>query len=128
MNDDGPFNIVLDRIFDTTRVIIIPSKTTAVSERVETSEPNAPLVIPPIKMALSAISVGKRPLHGTNVFVIVAIRFPRRIYNPAYYPGGVATKPHAHRQCLLAGHMLFEEVIQVKRHSRKVSQILQKGE
>ena len=70
MNEDGtPFRIVLDSILDTSNVINIPSRTIPVRVSVEAIDRKASPSVPPIKMVPMAISVGKRPLQGTKLFV-----------------------------------------------------------
>lgn len=74
-----PFNIVLDRKKEVRSVIPTPRSMNKVKikavvreERIGEREEHA---LPPIKKKeISKRSVGKRPLHGTNAFVKIAIR------------------------------------------------------
>lgn len=74
MNDEGtPFNTVLDRTFDVMRVTVIPSRIKHVSIHPAVSVPKEDA--PETKnTSIIAISPGKRPLHGTKLLVIIAIR------------------------------------------------------
>lgn len=80
MKEEGiPFNIVLDRKKEVRSVIPTPRsmnkvkiRAVAREERAGEREENA---LPPIKKKeINKRSVGKRPLHGTNAFVKIAIR------------------------------------------------------
>ena len=73
MNDElFPFNTVFESIFEIISVINIPINTKAVSISAETTEEkNVPSEAKNI--AIIAINVGNLPLHGTKLFVSVAI-------------------------------------------------------
>ena len=72
--EDGiPLSMVLERILDIKRVINIPSKITHVIVKTPKNDEKRPVEAPAIKIADIAIKVGKRPLHGTNTLVIIAI-------------------------------------------------------
>ena len=74
MKEDGtPFKIVLDNSLEINRVIMIPSRITAVSIRVENTDWKATPKLPAKNMVIMAIRVGKRPLQGTKLLVMVAI-------------------------------------------------------
>ncbi len=66
--------MVAERILDITRVIRIPRRIIPDRIPAEKTVVNDP-VAPPIKnMVMIAIMVGKRPLHGTKLLVIIAMR------------------------------------------------------
>ena len=74
MKEEGsPFNIVFERIFDTNNVIITPSTITPVNNNIETMDWKGAAMVPAKNMVIIAINVGKRPLHGTKLLVIIAI-------------------------------------------------------
>ena len=75
VKDDGiPLRKVADKNLDTTRVIPIPMSTTTIITKVATRELNWLFINPPINIEEIAMSRGKRPLQGTKLLVIMAIR------------------------------------------------------
>ena len=102
-----PFNIVFDRIFDIIRVIKIPRSITAVKSIAENIDLNGPIKELAKNIVIIAIRVGNLPLHGTKLFVIMAISLSRGesiILHPmipaALHPNPMhiesACFPHAH--------------------------------
>ena len=78
VNDDGwPLSTVLDKIFDDTKVIKIPSITVLSIIITPTIEENAPVLFPIKNIVIIEIIVGNLPLHGTNEFVNIAINLSR---------------------------------------------------
>ena len=71
--EGSPFSIVLDKTFDTKKVIITPKIITKVNDKAEIIDENSPALYPTKNMVITAINVGNRPLQGTKVFVMVAI-------------------------------------------------------
>ena len=77
MNEDGtPFRTVTDSSLDTINVMITPSSNTASSIAADSTDEKAPDAVTK-NMVIMAIIVGKRPLQGTRLFVIMAIRRSR---------------------------------------------------
>jgi len=71
--DEGiPFNMVLDRTLDINSVTEMPSTIAVNMLSAAATSPKDPAA-PAMNIVESAISVGKRPLHGTKLFVIIAI-------------------------------------------------------
>ena len=68
-----PFKIVLDKSFEIISVIKIPNNITSVNKTVEASDLNGPINIPVKNIVIIVIRVGKRPLQGTKLLVIMAI-------------------------------------------------------
>ena len=66
--------MVADKSFDITRVITIPRMITQDKIAADNTEEKIPVAPPTQNMVIMAIIVGKRPLHGTKLFVIMAIR------------------------------------------------------
>ena len=72
--DDGiPFSKVLDKNFDTSRVRTIPKIMIDVSIKADKKDWNGDKTKPVKNIVIIAISVGNRPLHGTKLFVKIAI-------------------------------------------------------
>ena len=69
-----PFRMVFERRRETSRVIRIPSRITAVSSTAESREVPNPALAPMKNMVMMAMRVGNRPLQGTKLLVMVAIR------------------------------------------------------
>ena len=65
--------MVADNSFDMTSVIKIPKMITPDRIAADNTEENAPEAPPTKNMVIMAIMVGNRPLHGTKLFVIMAI-------------------------------------------------------
>ena len=75
MKEEGtPFRMVFERRRETSRVIRIPSRITAVSSTAESREVPNPALAPMKNMVMMAMRVGNRPLQGTKLLVMVAIR------------------------------------------------------
>ena len=71
---DSPFNIVFERNLEAVSVIKTPRTITSKRTNAHNSEfPNDELTPPIRNIVIIAISVGKRPLHGTKEFVSIAI-------------------------------------------------------
>lgn len=66
--------MVADKILDIRRVIKIPRMITPDKIAADSKEENMPEAPPTKNMVMMAIMVGKRPLHGTKLLVIMAIR------------------------------------------------------
>lgn len=63
MNDEGiPLRIVLDKNFDITSVIIIPTITTRTTDKVDKIDDQIPKVLPAINIDAIVIKNGKRPI------------------------------------------------------------------
>ena len=78
MKEEGiPFKIVFDNIFDIKRVITTPSIITPIKIRAENRERNGDTIPAAKNIVIIDISMGKRPLHGTKLFVIIAISLSR---------------------------------------------------
>lgn len=80
---------------------------------VDTKEENAPKRLPKKTIAI-VIKNGKRPLHGTNALVIVAISRSRgeSIIRHPNYSSCITAKPHAHGKSLLTrSTRLFKKLI-----------------
>ncbi len=72
--EDGiPFNIVLDKILDITKVIIIPRIITNMTAIVDTIDAPIPPIVPAINIVAMVIKNGNLPLHGTKLLVNIAI-------------------------------------------------------
>ncbi len=65
--------MVADNSFDMRSVIKIPRMITPDRIAADNTEENAPEAPPTKNMVIMAIMVGKRPLHGTKLLVIMAI-------------------------------------------------------
>lgn len=75
MKDDGiPFNIVLDSILDTTRVIITPSTIIPAKMTADNREENIPVTFPTKNMEITDIKIGSLPLQGTKLLVMIAMK------------------------------------------------------
>ncbi len=75
MNDEGtPLSHVLDNSHEIANVTIMLAITSIDTNRDAVRLINWPAARPPKKIVDSAIKVGKRPLHGTKLFVSIAIR------------------------------------------------------
>lgn len=73
---DSPLRIVLDRMEDITKVTAIPRRITPIRIAPDNIElKNPPVVIKNI--IITAIIVGKRPLQGIKLFVIIAMSLSR---------------------------------------------------
>ena len=78
VNEEGnPFNIVFDKNFDAAKVIATPRTITPVKSAAEIKVAPAPADAPTKNIDIIAIKVGKRPLQGTKLLVIMAIRRSR---------------------------------------------------
>lgn len=75
--DASPFNNVLDNNLDERNVIIIPSNITKTKIATPTKEENTPVHFPIRNIEIIEIIAGNLPLHGTNVFVSIAISLSR---------------------------------------------------
>lgn len=74
VKEDGtPFSSVLDNTPETRNVINTPSTITAVSIIAARSVAPGPPSVPMKNIVISAINVGNLPLHGTKLFVSIAI-------------------------------------------------------
>ena len=74
MKEEGtPFNTVADRIFEIRSVMSTPRTMTPARIAADMTEENAPAALPTKNMVIMAIIVGKRPLQGTKLLVIMAI-------------------------------------------------------
>ena len=91
--EGNPFRIVIDNIFDITRVIIIPNITTPVMVMAEIIVENLSELS--MNIPVIVISIGKRPLHGTKLLVIVAINLSlgESIILQAIIPAALQPKP-----------------------------------
>lgn len=67
--------MVLDRILDTIKVIKIPNKITKITQIVDKIELAKPDTVPAIKIEAIVSKNGNLPLHGTKLFVKIAISF-----------------------------------------------------
>lgn len=87
---------VTDKIFDTKKVISTPRSMTARSIAADSTEEKAPDAATK-NMVIIAIIVGKRPLHGTRLFVITAMRRSRfeSIIRQPVTPQALQPKPIA---------------------------------
>lgn len=80
MNEDGsPFRIVAERIFDAKNVASIPRIITAVSAAADKRLPSKPIAPPMKNSEITFKIIGNLPLHGTKLFVSIAIRRSRRL-------------------------------------------------
>lgn len=80
VNDDGsPRSIVADSILETRNVIAMPSIITPVSAAADSRLPANPITPPTKNSEMIVRIMGKRPLHGTNTFVSMAISRSRRL-------------------------------------------------
>ncbi len=78
MKDDGiPFKSVFESNLEMSKVKTTPSTITAVRNSAERADWKAPEAAPAKNMVIIAISVGKRPLHGTKLFVRIAMSLSR---------------------------------------------------
>lgn len=78
MKEEGiPFKIVTDNSFEMKRVIKMPRIMVPVNMHVERKDWNGVETVPTKNMVMIAISVGKRPLQGTKLFVMTAISLSR---------------------------------------------------
>lgn len=74
VKDDGsPLSNVLDNIFDTINVKNMPSKITKHKISTLKNDENIPAFAPIKNIVIIDISVGNLPLHGTKLFVNIAI-------------------------------------------------------
>ncbi len=72
--EDGiPFNIVFDKILDITNVMTIPRIITNMTAIVDTIDDPIPPIVPAINIVAIVIKNGNLPLHGTKLFVNMAI-------------------------------------------------------
>ena len=72
--EDGiPFNIVFDKILDITNVMTIPRIITNMTAIVDTIDAPIPPIVPAINIVAMVIKNGNLPLHGTKLFVNMAI-------------------------------------------------------
>ena len=72
--EDGiPFSIVLDKILDIISVIIIPNIITKITDKVDRIDAPIPPIVPAINILAIVIKNGNLPLHGTKLFVKIAI-------------------------------------------------------
>ena len=75
--EDGiPFNIVFDNIFDITSVKNIPNIITTITanvDNIDAKNPFPPANAPAINIVAIVIKNGNLPLHGTKLFVNIAI-------------------------------------------------------
>ena len=67
------FKIVFDNILDIARVKIIPNKITNITDIVAIIDAPIPCIVPVIKIVAIVIRNGNLPLHGTKLFVSIAI-------------------------------------------------------
>lgn len=77
VNEEGmPLSRVWDKSFDMRNVAAAPRRIAPRSSKAESTDEN---LFPAVtkNMVIMAIIVGKRPLHGTKLFVIMAIRRSR---------------------------------------------------
>jgi hypothetical protein len=97
-DDDIPFKIVLDNIFDINNVKKIPINTTISTIIVEIIEDVKRFVSEPKKIIAIVIRSGNLPLHGTNAFVIIAISLSlgESIILQPDYSSCITAKSHAH--------------------------------
>ena len=72
-----PFKNVLDKIRETSKVITTPRTITAINQTAETIDRRDEITFPAKNMVIIAIRVGKRPLQGTKLLVMVAIKRSR---------------------------------------------------
>lgn len=80
VNEDGsPFRIVAERIFDAKNVASIPRIITAVSAAADKRLPSKPIAPPMKNSEITFKIIGNLPLHGTKLFVSIAIRRSRRL-------------------------------------------------
>src|SRR5699024_596134 len=70
-----PFKMVAESNLDTIRVTITPMTTISSTEKAATTEEYLWLKNLPIKIVEMLIMIGKRPLQGTKLLVIIAISF-----------------------------------------------------
>ena len=105
--DDGiPFKIVLDKIFDIINVKNIPNIITTTTANVDNIDAKIlllPANAPAIKIVAIVIKNGNRPLHGTKLFVIIAINLSlgESIIRHPVTPHALHPNPmHIVRHCL----------------------------
>lgn len=72
-DEDMPFNKVLERILEIKNVMSIPKIITRVNIVVDKIEFNAVILLPIKNIVIMEISSGNLPLHGTKLFVRIAI-------------------------------------------------------
>ena len=72
-----PFKTVLDSNLDITNVRKMPRSTISKTVIVDSIEAPKCIPNPPIKILEMVINKGKRPLHGTNALVSIAIILSR---------------------------------------------------
>ena len=74
MNDDGtPFNMVIDRSFDVIKVAAIPNSIIQVKMNALSKDSKPEKALPTKNIVITDIKSGKRPLHGTKLFVRIPI-------------------------------------------------------
>ena len=74
MKEEGiPFNTVMDRALETTKVMHTPRTMNKVRSRADSMESKAPPDTPTKNMEIMAMRVGNLPLHGTKLLVIMAM-------------------------------------------------------
>ena len=98
-NEDGiPFNNVFESILEINSVMRIPKITTANTQIVERIDDGIFVLNPPIKIVDIVINIGKRPLQGTKLLVIIAINFSRgeSIILAPVTPHALHPNPHTH--------------------------------
>ena len=120
-NDElSPFKMVIDKIFDTNKVIIIPSKIKDVSIRALIKGEKIEL---PTKKALdSDIKIGNLPLQGTKQFVKIAINlslFESIILAPV-------TPTALHPNPIHIVNACFPQALHLLKHLSKLNAILGK--
>lgn len=74
MKEEGiPFNTVMERALETTKVMHTPRTMNRVRSRADSMESKAPPDTPTKNMEMMAMRVGNLPLHGTKLLVIMAM-------------------------------------------------------
>ena len=122
MKDDGiPFNNVFDNIFDINNVKNIPNKITPSTTNVDIIDAPIPCMLPAINIVAIVIKNGNLPLHGTKLFVRIAISLSLGeliILHPTT-PAALQPNPmHIVIICLPCATTFFKETVHIKSNSR----------
>lgn len=74
VKDEGiPLSTVFERIYELRKVIATPSTIKHVSSTADSNDAPSPAVAPIKNIEMMTMNVGNRPLHGTKLFVMMAI-------------------------------------------------------
>ena len=125
VKDEGiPLRIVRDSSLEISKVVATPRTMAPRTNRAAVAEPTSPADAA-VKMDARAMIVGKRPLHGTKLLVMMAIRrsLGESIILQAVTPAALQPNPiHIVRACL-PGTGFPEIIVQVKGNSRQVAEV-----